>query len=245
MDTPVGVLTMGWKVICFSVVRRTKPVSETKLILKRDQLMKYYGPFLPGDLCERTKFPASYKVNVTVGSQSKGSRIEIFMGRNPLSCFCEGKQMLWVYTKKEWITVLICQTFHVNTQKTELLYYHCHTALWITDMSQLCLSVHVVTSPQLNSWAIPSVHGVSICSLKQVWDHSSQIFFPWWAKLSYIVCPFPQAKSTVGDSHHTVAGTCKFLLCKTEQHLEKQKILIVLCPCNKNPQTCLKNKLVH
>lgn len=114
------------------------------------------------------------------------------------------------------------------------------TLLCELQTSQLCLSVHVVTSPQLNSWAIPSVHGVSICSLKQVWDHSSQIFFPWWAKLSYIVCLFPQAKSTVGDSHHTVAGTCKFLFCKTEQHLEKQKIFIVFCPCNKKPQTCLK-----
>lgn len=91
MDTPASVLPMGWKVICFSVIRRTKSISETKLTLKRNQLVKYYCPFLAGDLCDRTQFPASYKVNVAVGSQSKGSRIERFMRSNLLSCFYEGK----------------------------------------------------------------------------------------------------------------------------------------------------------
>lgn len=114
---------------------------------------------------------------------------------------------------------LLYWSVRLSTWKTELLYCHYHTALDITDMSQLCLSVHVVKSPQLNSWAILSVHGVSIFSLKQVWDHSSQVFLPWWAKLSYTVSPFPQAKSTVGDSHHSVAGIWEFLFCKNEKQL--------------------------
>lgn len=138
-----------------------------------------------------------------------------------------------------------------STWKTELLYCHYHTALDITDMSQLCLSVHVVKSPQLNSWAILSVHGVSVFSLKQVWDHSSQVFLPWWAKLSYTVSPFPQAKSTVGDSHHSVCSWHMriFILQKWKTVIKAEDFH---CPLslkknhktNQN-QTCLKTKLVH
>lgn len=139
VDTPAGMLPMGWKVIRFSVLRTTEPTSETTLTLNRNLLVKYCGPFPAGDFCERTQFPASYKVSVAVGSQSKGSSIERFLGRNLLSCFYEGKQILQVYAKMQWITVLICQTFHVDIWKSELLYCHYHTALCITDVSALLI----------------------------------------------------------------------------------------------------------
>lgn len=57
------------------------------------------------------------------------------------------------------------------------------TAVHCFVISQLCLSVRGVKSPPLNSWAILSVHGVSFCSLKQVWDHFSRAFLPCCAKL--------------------------------------------------------------
>lgn len=126
----------------------------------------------------------------------------------------EGRTLLWILLQVCYLWAGNAMDYHIDLSDlpcgcmedwTAICHYH--TALCITDRSQICLSVHVVKSTQLNSWATLSVHGVSIFSLKQVWDHSSQIFFPWWAKLSYIVFPFPQAKSTVGDSHHSIAGT--------------------------------------
>lgn len=98
--------------------------------------------------------------------------------KNKNSCWpaSERNKMLWVCAKMQWIIVQICEPFHVDPCKAELLCCHYQRVLCITDVSQICSSVHVVRSPQLNSWAILATHGRSIFSLKQVWDHSSKYF---------------------------------------------------------------------
>lgn len=49
-DTPAGVLAMGWKVSCFPAIRTTIAIAETEQTLRRNQPVKYCGPFLDGDL---------------------------------------------------------------------------------------------------------------------------------------------------------------------------------------------------
>lgn len=193
-NTPTGILPTGWKAICLSALRRIKPTSETKLNSEEEPAGECNGLFM-----------AAIKSTLLLGTSAKDEGMGFAL------------TFLWQKanvqpTEKAVDDSTDLSGHWVDVLKTELLLGHYHTALCITDVSQLYLSVHVVKSPQLNSWAILSVHTASIFSLKQVWDHSSQIFFPWWDKLSYIVSPLPQAKSTVGDSHRSVADMRNFIL---------------------------------
>lgn len=147
---------------------------QAELTPKRNQMVKYCCAFLAGDICERTQFPASYKAALGKWREDQGLR----HSRKKKSCWRASgrKKMFWVCAKMQWIIVQICESFHVDPCKAELLCCHYQCALCITEVSQICSSVHVVRSPQLNSWAILATHGWSIFSLKQVWDHSSKYF---------------------------------------------------------------------
>lgn len=55
-----AVLPVGRKVIHLPVIRRAKPTSD-RADSERNQMVKYCGPFLAGDLCGKTQLPASYE----------------------------------------------------------------------------------------------------------------------------------------------------------------------------------------
>lgn len=212
-NTPTGMLP-----ICLSAIRRIKPTSETKLNLEEEPA----GEWL-------------HQSTLLLGTSAKDKWMGFAL------------PLLWQKanvqpTKKAVDDSTDLSGHWVDVLKTELLLGHYHTALCVTDVSQLYLSVHVVKSPQLNSWAILSVHTASIFSLKQVWDHPSQIFFSMvrQTKLHCLPLATGQEHSRGQSSQHSWHE--KFYFAKLSNSFSSRRLSLSLSPATKNKPALKKIK---
>lgn len=232
----VCLLSVRRKAIHFPVIRRAKPMSD-----RADQMVEYCGPFLAGDFCERTRFPASHQ-EAALGNWSKGSRLRHSRKKkNLLACF-RGKEDV----------LSLCKN----------LYRYVNPSMWIHAGLSCCAAItNVFCALQtclrfahLSMWS--DHHG---STAEPFWLLMEEAFLAWsrceiippniFAMVSQtqLHClSFPTGQEHSRGQSSQCSCDMRILILKDEQQLEKQKTLSTVSAEKENkPQTCLNPKLVH